>query len=99
MFSYAVFLMLAAAESNVSPFNVADRSQLFVDEVIVRETRNVAFTLHPASVEVVAQASCLPGLAGHAVKRCATFCRQDACATTSTDLAFRRDEVILTRGF
>ncbi len=32
----------------MSPFNVADRSQLFVDQLLVRETRNVSFTLHPA---------------------------------------------------
>ena len=32
----------------MSPFNVGDRSQLFVDKVLVRESQNVAFTLHPA---------------------------------------------------
>ena len=31
----------------VSAFDVADRSQLFVDQVVVRETQNVAWTLHP----------------------------------------------------
>jgi len=32
----------------MSPFDVADRSQLFVDRVLVRRTDNVGFTLHPA---------------------------------------------------
>jgi hypothetical protein len=31
-----------------SPFDVGNRSQLFVDQVLVRSTENVAFTLHPA---------------------------------------------------
>jgi len=31
-----------------SPFDVQDRSQLFVDQVLVREARKIAFTLHPA---------------------------------------------------
>lgn len=30
-----------------SPFDVGSRSQLFVDQVLVRSTENVAFTLHP----------------------------------------------------
>ena len=32
----------------MSPFNVADRSQLFVDKVLVRETEHVSFMQHPA---------------------------------------------------
>ena len=32
-----------------SPFDVGSRSQLFVDRVLVRETRGVDFTLHPAT--------------------------------------------------
>ncbi len=32
----------------MSPFPVADKSQLFVDRVLVRQARNVTFTLHPA---------------------------------------------------
>lgn len=31
-----------------SPFDVSDRAQLFVDDVLVREARGVSFTLHPA---------------------------------------------------
>lgn len=31
-----------------SPFNVESRAQLFVDRVLVRETKGLAFTLHPA---------------------------------------------------
>ncbi len=31
-----------------SPFDVGDRAQLFVDDVLIRESRAVAFTLHPA---------------------------------------------------
>lgn len=31
-----------------SPFDVGIRSQLFIDRVLVRETRDIAFTLHPA---------------------------------------------------
>ena len=40
--------MAARGEPPMSPFNVADKSQLFVDRVLVRETRDIAFTLHPA---------------------------------------------------
>jgi hypothetical protein len=32
-----------------SPFNVADKTQLFVDQAIVRDTKRVSFTLHPAT--------------------------------------------------
>lgn len=32
----------------VSPFPVEDKAQLFVDQVLVRDARNVSFTLHPA---------------------------------------------------
>ena len=32
----------------MSPFNVEDKSQLFVDRVLVRDTERIAFTLHPA---------------------------------------------------
>ncbi|MBN2308599.1 MAG: hypothetical protein JXR94_06480, partial [Candidatus Hydrogenedentes bacterium] len=38
----------ASGEPPMSPFNVADRSQLFVDKTLVRDSDNVAFTLHPA---------------------------------------------------
>lgn len=31
-----------------SPFDVADKTQLFVDKILVRETQRVSFTLHPA---------------------------------------------------
>ena len=31
-----------------SPFNVGSLAQLFVDRVLVREARGIAFTLHPA---------------------------------------------------
>jgi hypothetical protein len=31
-----------------SPFDVGARAQLFVDQVLVRSSRNIAFTLHPA---------------------------------------------------
>ncbi|NUM53845.1 MAG: hypothetical protein HUU46_09405 [Candidatus Hydrogenedentes bacterium] len=43
-------LMCAAAEDyrSASPFPVEDKAQLFVDRVLVRDTDNVAFTLHPA---------------------------------------------------
>ncbi len=44
----ALLLSFAAAGEPVSPFPVGDKSQLFVDQVLVREARNVAFTLHPA---------------------------------------------------
>lgn len=38
----------AWGQSPVSPFPVEDRAQLFVDQVLVRETEHIAFTLHPA---------------------------------------------------
>lgn len=38
---------LAAAEP-ASPFPVGSQSQLFVEQTLVRESKNVAFTLHPA---------------------------------------------------
>lgn len=45
-------LLLAAATSWAvpcpSPFPVGGQAQLFVDQVVVRDTWNVAFTLHPA---------------------------------------------------
>jgi hypothetical protein len=37
-----------AQTGSVSPFDVGDRAQLFVDKVLVREAQGVAFTLHPA---------------------------------------------------
>ena len=37
-----------AAGAPASPFDVADKSQLFVDRVLVREACGIAFTLHPA---------------------------------------------------
>ncbi len=37
-----------ALAETVSPFDVGDRAQLFVDKVLVRSAENVAFTLHPA---------------------------------------------------
>jgi hypothetical protein len=45
------FLLLAGALTAAtpdSPFDVGSRSQLFVDEVLVRRADRVAFTLHPA---------------------------------------------------
>ncbi|MCP4641783.1 MAG: hypothetical protein GY851_15175 [bacterium] len=44
----AALMITPVVEAAMSPFNVADHSQLFVDRVLVRDTRNVAFTLHPA---------------------------------------------------
>src|SRR6476661_10378465 len=41
-------LFLANAAAAGGPFDVGSRSQLFVDQVLVRSTANVAFTLHPA---------------------------------------------------
>jgi hypothetical protein len=35
--------------SFASPFNVADKTQLFIDKVLVRDTKGVSFTLHPAT--------------------------------------------------
>ena len=35
-------------ESPTNPFDVGTRAQLFVDQVLVRESKGVAFTLHPA---------------------------------------------------
>jgi len=37
-----------AAAASGSGFDVGDRAQLFIDRVLVRSARNVAFTLHPA---------------------------------------------------
>ncbi len=37
-----------SAASAVSPFDVGSKCQLFVDQVLVRETQNACFTLHPA---------------------------------------------------
>ena len=34
--------------SSTSPFPVGDKAQLFIDRVLVRESEQVAFTLHPA---------------------------------------------------
>jgi hypothetical protein len=42
----ATFAAKVAASD--SPFDVGSRSQLFVDQVLIRSTENVAFTLHPA---------------------------------------------------
>jgi hypothetical protein len=39
---------VGSAYQSASPFDVGDKSQLFVDQVLVREARGVAFTLHPA---------------------------------------------------
>jgi hypothetical protein len=49
LFLSAIFLsgFLSAAET-VSPFKVGDRSQLFVDKVLVRDTENISFNLVPA---------------------------------------------------
>jgi hypothetical protein len=44
----ALVASMHCAETPVSPFPVGDRSQLFVDQILVRETRTVSFTLHPA---------------------------------------------------
>ncbi|MBX7254925.1 MAG: hypothetical protein K1Y02_01095 [Candidatus Hydrogenedentes bacterium] len=38
----------ASAQGSVSPFPVEDKSQLFVDQVLVRDASHIAFTLHPA---------------------------------------------------
>lgn len=52
---FAAFALATAASAPLnagvapSPFNIGDASQLFVDQVLVRETRGVAFTLHPAT--------------------------------------------------
>jgi hypothetical protein len=45
---FAVFLSAGHSQEVVSPFNVADKSQLFVDQVLVREAENVSFDLVPA---------------------------------------------------
>jgi len=37
-----------APAQGASPFDVGTRAQLFVDQVLVRSTQNVCFTLHPA---------------------------------------------------
>src|SRR5689334_11712871 len=36
------------AADGVSPFDVGNKTQLFVDKVLVRETQNACFTIHPA---------------------------------------------------
>lgn len=48
-----IFLCTAAmltpvASGDDSPFDVGNRAQLFVDQVLVRDAKNVAFTMHPA---------------------------------------------------
>lgn len=43
-----VLAVLSATAEMVSPFPVEDKAQLFVDQVLVRDTENIAFTLHPA---------------------------------------------------
>ncbi len=48
-----ILLTLAAvipvwSQEPVSPFPVEDKAQLFVDQVLVRETQGISFTLHPA---------------------------------------------------
>ncbi|MCC6696215.1 MAG: hypothetical protein IT365_11350 [Candidatus Hydrogenedentes bacterium] len=48
LFTGLVCLACAMAEPPASPFDVGSRSQLFVDQVLVRDAHNVAFTLHPA---------------------------------------------------
>lgn len=40
----------AWGDAPVSPFPVANKAQLFVDQVLVRDTQRVAFTLHPARI-------------------------------------------------
>ena len=45
---FSVVMMVVGGQTPDSPFNVADKSQLFVDQVLVRDARNVAFTLHRA---------------------------------------------------
>jgi len=44
----AVVSVVAAGQAPASPFDIGDASQLFVDQVLVRESHNVAFTPHPA---------------------------------------------------
>jgi hypothetical protein len=44
----ACFAVSALCEEPASPFNVSDKSQLFVDQVLVREADNVSFNLVPA---------------------------------------------------
>jgi hypothetical protein len=52
LFAVAMFLLVGASraldELSASPFDVGDRAQLFVDKILVRDSDNVAFTLHPA---------------------------------------------------
>ncbi len=50
VFSLLVLLIASQgfAFEQASPFDVGDRSQLFIDKVLVRDTERVAFTLHPA---------------------------------------------------
>ena len=38
----------AWSQDLTSPFPVEDKAQLFVDQVLVRETQGISFTLHPA---------------------------------------------------
>lgn len=38
----------AVADPPASPFPIEDKAQLFVDQVLVRDSRNIVFTLHPA---------------------------------------------------
>ena len=48
LYAGIVCVVAFAAEPQVSPFDVGSRSQLFVDQVLVRDAQHVAFTLHPA---------------------------------------------------
>ena len=43
-----IILWAGTALAASSPFDVGTRAQLFVDQVLVHSTQNVAFTLHPA---------------------------------------------------
>lgn len=43
-----IFLGGQALAQPLSPYPVEDKSQLFVDQVLVREAAHIAFTLHPA---------------------------------------------------
>jgi len=45
---FGVVMMVVGGQTPDSPFNVADKSQLFVDQVLVRDACNVSLTLHRA---------------------------------------------------
>ena len=47
-FGFTLILLSAEGYAQLSPFNVGNQTQLFVDRVLVREATGVAFTLHPA---------------------------------------------------